>query len=101
MAKTIQLLTARCGKIRPDSVADYLAHDGFSALKKAMNMSPMEIINEVIDAKLLGRGGASYPAGKNGNSFMKLRAIQNTSSATRTRVSRAPLRTRSCWKRTR
>ena len=55
MAKTIQLLTARCGKIRPDSVADYLAHDGFSALKKAMNMSPMEIINEVIDAKLLGR----------------------------------------------
>ena len=45
MAKTIQLLTARCGKIRPDSVADYLAHDGFSALKKAMNMSPMEIIN--------------------------------------------------------
>ena len=64
MAKTIQLLTARCGKIRPDSVADYLAHDGFSALKKAMNMSPMEIINEVIDAKLLGRGGASYPAGK-------------------------------------
>ena len=54
MAKTIQLLTARCGKIRPDSVADYLAHDGFSALKKAMNMSPMEIINEVIDGiKLL------------------------------------------------
>ena len=48
MAKTIQLLTARCGKIRPDSVADYLAHDRFSALKKAMNMSPMEIINEVI-----------------------------------------------------
>ena len=64
MAKTMQLLTARCGKIRPDSVADYLASGGFSALKKAMDMAPMDIINEVIDAKLLGRGGASYPAGK-------------------------------------
>lgn len=77
MAKTIQLLTARCGKIRPDSVADYLAHDGFSALKKAMNMSPMEIINEVIDAKLLGRGGSFLPGRKKmGNSFMKLRATK-------------------------
>ena len=64
MAKTMQLLTARCGKIRPDSGADYLASGGFSALKKAMDMAPMDIINEVIDAKLLGRGGASYPAGK-------------------------------------
>lgn len=64
MSKTIQLLTARCGKIRPDSVADYIANGGFSALKKAMSMAPMEIINEIIDAKLLGRGGASYPAGK-------------------------------------
>lgn len=27
-------------------------------------MGPLDIINEVIDAKLLGRGGASYPAGK-------------------------------------
>ena len=53
MAKTMQLLTARCGKIRPDSVADYLASGGFSALKKAMDMAPMDIINEVIDAKLL------------------------------------------------
>lgn len=34
MSKTIQLLTARCGKIRPDSVADYIANGGFSALKK-------------------------------------------------------------------
>lgn len=38
MSKTIQLLTARCGKIRPDSVADYIANGGFSALKKAMSM---------------------------------------------------------------
>lgn len=43
MSKTIQLLTARCGKIRPDSVADYIANGGFSALKKAMSMAPMEI----------------------------------------------------------
>ncbi len=101
MAKTMQLLTARCGKIRPDSVADYLASGGFSALKKAMDMAPMDIINEVIDAKLLGRGGASYPAGKNGNNFTKSKAARSTSSAMRTRVNRAPLRIKFFWKRTR
>ena len=92
MSKTVQLLTARCGKIRPDSVADYIANGGFSALKKAMSMSPMEIINEVIDAKLLG---------KNGNSFTKLREIPNTLSAMRTKANQEPLKIRFFWKKIR
>lgn len=64
MSKTLQLLTARCGKIRPDSVAEFVAAGGFEAFQKAIKMEPMEIINQVMDANLLGRGGASYPAGK-------------------------------------
>ena len=48
MAKTMQLLTARCGKIRPDSVADYLASGGFSALKKAMDMAWRHNIHKLI-----------------------------------------------------
>jgi len=35
----------------------------FSALKKCVTMSPEEIIGEIKKAKLLGRGGAAYPAG--------------------------------------
>ena len=64
MPKTMSVLTARCGRIRPDSVKEYVATGGFEAFRKALAMEPMEIINEVMDAKLLGRGGASYPAGK-------------------------------------
>jgi NADH-quinone oxidoreductase subunit F len=45
-------------------VEDYQALGGYKALEKAMGMGPKEIIAEVLEAKLLGRGGAAYPAGK-------------------------------------
>ena len=110
MSKTIQLLTARCGKIRPDSVADYIANGGFSALRKAMSMSPMEIINEVIDAKLLGRGGASYPAGKKWKQLYEIEgdpkyivcnADEGDPGAFMDRSVLEPLKTRCFWKKTR
>jgi len=63
MSRTMPLISANCGKIRPDSVSDYLAAGGYEALRKAMTMTPDEIIAEVKTAKLLGRGGAAYPAG--------------------------------------
>jgi len=47
----------------PLSVSEYEKTGGFAALKKAKASSPEEIINEVKKAKLLGRGGAAYPAG--------------------------------------
>ena len=40
--------------------ADY--PDG-SGLKKALSMSPVEVINEVTNGRLRGRGGAGFPAG--------------------------------------
>jgi NADH-quinone oxidoreductase subunit F len=47
----------------PLSLEGYSAQGGFAALKKALAMSPLEVIAEVKKAKLLGRGGAAYPAG--------------------------------------
>ncbi|MDR0301852.1 MAG: NADH-quinone oxidoreductase subunit L [Treponema sp.] len=47
----------------PLSVSEYEKAGGFSALKKAAAGAPEEIIEEVKKAKLLGRGGAAYPAG--------------------------------------
>lgn len=64
MSKAISLLTKRCGKIDPQSVEEYISMGGFEAFKKALTMDKMDIINEMMDANLLGRGGAAYPAGK-------------------------------------
>jgi NADH-quinone oxidoreductase subunit F len=48
---------------RSVSVDEYIKQGGFSALKKAVSMKSEEVIAEVKKAKLLGRGGAAYPAG--------------------------------------
>ena len=64
MSKSVSLLTKRVGKINPQSVEDYVSFGGFEALKKAVTMEPMAIIDEMMEATLLGRGGAAYPAGK-------------------------------------
>ena len=62
MSKTRQLISANCGKIQPDSISDYLNAGGYEGLKKAMTMTPDAIIDEIETGKLLGRGGAAYPA---------------------------------------
>jgi NADH-quinone oxidoreductase, F subunit len=41
----------------------YLAHGGYKALKKALEMKPEEVINEVKRSNLRGRGGACFPTG--------------------------------------
>jgi NADH-quinone oxidoreductase subunit F len=50
-------------KVDPESLDDYLAIDGYSALAKALTMQPEAIIQEVIKANLRGRGGGGFPAG--------------------------------------
>src|SRR5256885_2836656 len=43
---------------------DYVKSGGYSALKKALEMKPDEIIKTVIDSGLRGRGGAGFSAGQ-------------------------------------
>lgn len=52
------------GRIDPESIDDYLEAGGYEALKKAVSMSPEEIIDEVEKSGLRGRGGAGFPAGR-------------------------------------
>ncbi|MDR2951875.1 MAG: NADH-quinone oxidoreductase subunit L [Treponema sp.] len=63
MSKLTNILTRNAGLADPLSVTEYEKAGGFSALKKACSLPPEEIIGEVKKAKLLGRGGAAYPAG--------------------------------------
>ena len=64
MSKLGNLLTGNIQNSQPISLDVYRNTGGFSALKKAVGMDNKDIINEVTKAKLLGRGGAAFPAGK-------------------------------------
>jgi len=51
-------------RLDPRSLEDYLATGGFEALARALlEMTPEQIIAEVKEARLRGRGGAGFPAG--------------------------------------
>jgi NADH:ubiquinone oxidoreductase subunit F (NADH-binding) len=52
-----------CGEIDPEDIQDYIQAGGFTALGKAMNMNPNQIIEEVKNSGIRGRGGAGFPAG--------------------------------------
>ncbi len=56
-------LLRRVGVVDPSSLDDYRAHGGYEALRRAVELGPDGVIRELKDAKLLGRGGAAFPAG--------------------------------------
>jgi NADH-quinone oxidoreductase subunit F len=57
-------LLKRIGVIEPDSLEDYRAHGGYEALRRAFELGPEGVIREVLDSKLMGRGGAAFPTGR-------------------------------------
>ena len=57
-------LLGRIGFVDPDSLDDYRAHGGYAALRRAFELGPDGVIREVLDSKLMGRGGAAFPTGR-------------------------------------
>ena len=64
-------LLRRVGVVDPESLESYRAAGGYTALRKAMEMGPEAVIREVTEAKLLGRGGAAFPAGRKWDSVAR------------------------------
>jgi formate dehydrogenase iron-sulfur subunit len=62
-AKQERLTFARVGVTDPVSLDDYLANGGYQGLMRAFSLSPADVVKEVTDSGLRGRGGAAFPTG--------------------------------------
>ena len=62
--KQKRIALQNCGKINPEDINEYIALDGYKAIEKALKMSQDEVINEILNSGLRGRGGAGFPTGK-------------------------------------
>lgn len=63
--KQTRIALEQCGRINAESIAEYLAIGGYSAVAKALfDMTPEEIVKEITDSSLRGRGGGGFPTGR-------------------------------------
>jgi formate dehydrogenase iron-sulfur subunit len=74
LKRQTRLTFARVGITDPLSVEDYEANGGLAGLRRALEMTPDEIVRTVTDSGLRGRGGAGFPTG------IKWRTVLNASS---------------------
>ena len=62
--KQMRIALRNCGVINPENIDEYIAVDGYAALGKALTeMTPEQVIQEMKDSGLRGRGGAGFPTG--------------------------------------
>ncbi len=63
--KQKRIALKNCGVIDPENIDEYIAFDGYKALEKVLKeMTPEDVINEITESGLRGRGGAGFPTGK-------------------------------------
>ncbi len=63
--KQMRLILGNNSKIDPHSMEDYIAIGGYSALAKVLGgMQPMEVVDEIKNSGIRGRGGGGFPTGR-------------------------------------
>jgi NADH:ubiquinone oxidoreductase subunit F (NADH-binding)/NAD-dependent dihydropyrimidine dehydrogenase PreA subunit len=60
----VRIVLRNCGHIDPTNINHYIAKDGYVGFNKALSMTPEQVIEEVKDSGLRGRGGAGFPTGE-------------------------------------
>jgi bidirectional [NiFe] hydrogenase diaphorase subunit len=59
-----KIVLENSGVIDPERIEDYIAHEGYFALVHAITeLTPLEVIQQILKSGLRGRGGAGYPTG--------------------------------------
>ncbi|MEO0972046.1 MAG: NADH-ubiquinone oxidoreductase-F iron-sulfur binding region domain-containing protein [Pseudomonadota bacterium] len=76
LARQERLTYARVGITDPLSASDYEAHGGWRGLRRALELSPQEIVDVVTESGLRGRGGAAFPTGIKWNTVLGAEASQ-------------------------
>jgi NADP-reducing hydrogenase subunit HndC len=70
-----RVVLRRAGRIDPENIEEYIAEEGYQALAKVLVGTPMQVIEELEESGLQGRGGAGFPTGR------KWRFVGSTKSA--------------------
>ncbi len=68
-------LLRRIGHADPSNLDDYRRLGGYEALRRAVELGPEGVVREVIESRLLGRGGAAFPTGKKWEAVLNQRPL--------------------------
>ena len=75
--KQTRLVLEHCGHIDALSIKEYFGIGGYSAFEKALfEMTPDDIVNEITESNLRGRGGGGFPAGRKWSQVKRQKAEQ-------------------------
>ncbi|MBQ8342496.1 MAG: NADH-quinone oxidoreductase subunit NuoF [Clostridia bacterium] len=62
--KQVRIALHGCGSINPEDINESLGAGAFQGLARALQMSREDVIKEVLDSGLRGRGGGGFPSGR-------------------------------------
>ena len=61
--KQVRIALNGCGTLNPEDINESLAFEAYAGLARALTMNRADLIQEVIDSGLRGRGGGGFPTG--------------------------------------
>lgn len=75
--KQTRLVLDHCGQIDATSIKEYFSIGGYAALEKALfDMTSDDIINEIAESSLRGRGGGGFPSGRKWSQVKRQKVTQ-------------------------